>query len=58
MKTFPGYDHLLCCNERCNKKNTCMLYLTWIKCVKEEWPFPVELHIPGKGECEKYIEAK
>lgn len=58
MKTFPSYDYLLCSNEHCNMRNTCMLYLTWIKCVKEKWPHPVALHITGKGECQIYIEVK
>lgn len=58
MKTFPSYDYTLCDNEKCNKKDTCMRYFTWLKCVREEYPYPVAVNIPSKGECLIYIEIK
>lgn len=57
MKTFSSYDNTLCDNEKCEKKDTCVRYLTHLKALKERYPYPLSIYV-GEGKCDIYVKVK
>lgn len=60
MKTFPSYDYTLCDREECQKKESCMRYLTYRKSQEEKYEFRISVYCPEEvpDPCSMYVEAK
>lgn len=60
MKTFPSYDYILCDLEECQKKESCMRYLTYRKSQEEKSEFCICVFYPKEAPdpCSMYVGAK
>lgn len=64
MKTYLGYDHTLCGEEGCKKKETCLRYLTFKKMMQEAIQkgegFMAPIYRPKEvpENCDLYFKAK